>query len=159
MKKYFIDENGEHRFANLDGSEDQYIQDDWEYIGEDTEDKPFEFPQTLAEAKSKKLSIFSTQYESAVKAMIGDTDTSEMASWTKQESEARAWIADNTALTPVIDNLLIGRNMGETKAQLVAKIIAKADGYAVAYSQVLGQYHAKQKSIEACATVEEVNAL
>lgn len=44
MKKYFIDGNGEYRFAKLDGSEDQYIQEDWEYIGEDTEDASFEIP-------------------------------------------------------------------------------------------------------------------
>lgn len=117
------------------------------------------FKINIEKVKEPKLAEIKAQYESAVKAMIGDTDRSEMASWTKQESEARAWINDNAASTPVIDNLLIGRNMGETKAQLVAKIIAKADAYAVAYAQVLGMYHAKQKALESCVTVEEVVAL
>lgn len=109
--------------------------------------------------KSNKQSSLKADYTDAIKDMAGDVDASEMASWTKQEQEARAWVADNAASTPVIDNLLIGRNMGETKAQLVAKIIAKADGYAVAYAQVLGMYHAKQKALEACTTVEQVIAL
>lgn len=114
---------------------------------------------TLNEVKTERLSTIKADYENALKAMIGDTDPAEMASWTKQETEARAWTVDNNAITPIIDNLIIGRAMGESKADLVAKIIAKADGYAVAYSQVLGQYHAKQKALEACTTVEAVIAL
>lgn len=106
--------------------------------------------------KQVKLGQFSGAYQAAIRAIVGNTDSAEMASWTKQESEARAWVADNTAVTPIIDNLIIGRAMGEIKADLVAKIIAKADGYAVAYSQVLGMYHAKQKALEACTTVEQV---
>lgn len=115
-------------------------------------------PKTINDAKTSKQSAIKIDYENAVKAMTGDTDSAEMASWTKQESEGRAWVADNTASTTVIDNLLIGRNMSETKAQLVAKIIAKADGYAVAYAQVLGAYHAKQKAIEVATTITEVEA-
>lgn len=114
---------------------------------------------TFIEAKSTKLLTIKTDYENSLKAMIGDTDPAEMASWTKQEAEARAWSADNNAITPIIDNLIIGRAMGESKADLVAKIILKADGYAVAYAQILGQYHAKLKALEACTTIEEVSAL
>lgn len=114
---------------------------------------------TLDEAKNSKLSVIKADYKNSVKAMTGDTDPVEMASWTKQEAEARAWSADNNAVTPIIDNLIIGRAMGESKADLVAKIILKADGYAVAYAQVLGQYHAKLKALEACKTIGEVSAL
>lgn len=109
--------------------------------------------------KQVKLGQFSGAYQAALKAMVGTTDSAEMASWTKQETEARAWVADNNAVTPIIDNLLLGRAMSETKAELVGKIIAKADGYAVAYAQVLGMYHAKQKALELCTTVEQVLAL
>lgn len=114
---------------------------------------------TLAESKTTKLAQIKAQYESAIKEMVGDIDNTEMASWTKQEAEARAWMADNNAVTTIVDNLLIGRNMGESKAEIATKIITKADGYAVAYAQVLGMYHAKQKALEACTTVEEVIAL
>lgn len=159
MKKYFIDGNGEHRFAKLDGSEDQYIHEDWEYIGEDTEDNPFEFPQTLAEAKSKKLNAINAEYEQNV-LNIANVGKDEMATWPKQEAEAKAWLADNSSATPVIDNLLIGRSaLGESKAELVAKIIANADAYSVAYPKVLGLYQAKQKALEACTTLEQVLAL
>lgn len=110
--------------------------------------------------KQVKLGQFSGAYQSAITAMAWNTDSAEMASWTKQESEARAWVADNNTLTPLIDNLLIGRSIaGETKESLVNTIIAKADGYAHGYALVLGMYHAKQKQLEACTTVEEILAL
>ncbi|MFY9141464.1 hypothetical protein [Sulfuricurvum sp.] len=115
--------------------------------------------KTIAELKTKKLSTIKTDYENAVKVMTGNTDPAEMASWTKQEQEARAWIADNAVITPIIDNLIIGRAMGESKADLVVKIITKADAYTVAYAQVLGAYHAKQKAIEVAKTVMEVEAI
>lgn len=114
---------------------------------------------TLTEKKDLKHSIIKTDYENAVRAMTGNTDSAEMASWTKQEQEAHAWIADNAVVTPIIDNLIIGRAIGESKADLVAKIITKADAYTVAYAQVLGAYHAKQKAIEVATTVAEVDAI
>lgn len=133
-----------------------------EQLGEEFTKEEFENALSnirLELSKTLKLNDIKTDYESSVKNMIGDTDTSEMASWTKQESEARAWITDNMEITPIIDNLIIGRAMEETKAELVAKIIIKADAYAVAYAQVLGQYHAKQKAIEVATTVTEVEAI
>lgn len=113
----------------------------------------------IAWYKQVKFGQFSGAYQEALRAMVGATDSAEMASWTKQETEARAWVVNNNVITPIIDNLLIGRAMGETKAELVGKIIAKADGYAVAYAQVLGQYHAKQKALDTCTTVKQVLAL
>ncbi len=115
--------------------------------------------EVLKNAKQKAAQAIASDYQKSTQAMTGNTDPAEMASWTKQEAEARAWIADNTAITPIIDNLIIGRAMGESKADLVAKIIAKADAYAVAYAQVLGAYHAKQKAIEVATTVAEVEAI
>lgn len=110
--------------------------------------------------RNVKQGQFSGAYQAAIRAMAGNTDPAEMASWTKQEAEARAWVADNNAVTPIIDNLLIGRSInGETKASLVNTIIAKADGYAHGYALVLGMYHAKQKQLEACTTVAEILAL
>lgn len=113
----------------------------------------------IAWYKQVKLGQFSGAYQAAIRAMVGNTDSAEMASWIKQESEARAWVVDNNSVTPIIDNLLIGRNMSESKVDLVEKIIAKADGYAVAYAQLLGMYHAKQKELEACTTIDAVISL
>lgn len=115
--------------------------------------------EALKDAKQTAAQTITSDYQKAIQAMTGSVDAAEMASWTKQEAEARAWVADNNTVTPIIDNLLIGRAMGESKADLVAKIIAKADAYAVAYAQLLGAYHAKQKAIEVATTVAEVEAI
>lgn len=157
--KYFLDENQTLRAIEEDGCQDFLIKNVWVSITNLEADLIRNPPKTLIESRAIKLLLVQNNYENAVKAMTGNTDPAEMASWTKQEQEARAWIADNTAITPIIDNLIIGRAMGESKADLVAKIIAKADAYAVAYSLVLGAYHAKQKAITVATTVAEVEAI
>lgn len=157
-RKFYKDNDGEVYEYESDGSQDHLIGDKVAMTAAEIE-AHINPPKTLNEVKAIKLSTIKTYYENAVRTMTGNTDPAEMASWTKQEQEARAWIADNTAITPIIDNLIIGRDMGESKADLVAKIIAKADAYAVAYAQVLGAYHAKQKAIEVATTVEEVEAI
>lgn len=109
--------------------------------------------------RNVKKSHFTGAYQNAINTMTGGVDSAEMASWTKQESEARAWNTDNNTPTPLIDALLAGRNANETKQELVDKILSKADQYAAAYAYVLGQYQMKLKSLEACTTTEEVLAL
>jgi len=83
----------------------------------------------------------------------------EAVSWTKQEAQARAWMVDNATATPIIDALLIARNMSETKEELINKIIAKADAYEVLYGQVLGKFHNREKALEVATTLEELKAI
>lgn len=97
-------------------------------------------------------------YTQAIRNIVKE-DNFEIASWDKQESEARAWIVDNTIATPLIDALLIGRNLGESRAELVTKIISKADAYKAFYGQILGKLHAKQKLLEASKTIEELKTI
>lgn len=97
------------------------------------------------QAKQQALETYNQQ----VKALIGQVPNTELSSWTKQEAEARAFIASSTATTPMLDQLLVSRAVkGETKTILANKIIANADAYAVAYAKVLGEYQAALKAIE-----------
>lgn len=156
--KYYVDSQNNVYAYELDGSQDELIGDKVAMTAAEVE-LHINPPKTLSESRAIKLLLVQNDYETSVKAMTGNTDPAEMASWTKQEQEARAWIADNAVITPIIDNLIIGRAMGESKADLAAKIITKADAYTVAYAQVLGAYHAKQKAIEVAKTVAEVEAI
>jgi hypothetical protein len=88
------------------------------------------------------------EFESKVQASLGDFMFSEVASWPKQEAEARAVIADETSVTPLIDALVIARGLGETRIELANKIIANADAYAQVVGALLGEYQAKLKAIE-----------
>ena len=84
-----------------------------------------------------------------MKNMVGNVTLHEIASWRKQEEQARAWLADNTVSTPTVDGLLVTRALGETKAELVAKIIANADAYEMAYAPLLGKFQALSRQIDA----------
>jgi hypothetical protein len=114
---------------------------------------------TLAEAKSAKLKEVTSTYNASITALAGSIDKFELVSWTKQESEARAYVADNTVATPLLSGMVITRGLGETVADLANKIIAKADAYQTLYASILGTYQSKQRAIDAATTVDEVNAV
>jgi hypothetical protein len=107
----------------------------------------------------QKLADVTATYNASITALAGDTDKFELASWAKQEAQARAYVADNTIATPVLSEMVIARGFGETVADLANKIIAAADAYATAYATILGTYQAKKKAISAATTVTEVQAL
>jgi len=114
----------------------------------------------LAFKKRIKTSEIVGKHEEIVQAMIGQVPNEELASWPKQEEQARAWNADNTVVTPLIDGLLTGRAIaGETKQILVDKIIQNADAYEAAYAPVLGNYQSKMKLITAATTSTQVDAI
>ena len=114
---------------------------------------------TLEEVKKSKYKEIKLAQTNALNAIVGELASSEPVSYTKQETEARAWNNDNNTATPFIDNLLISRNLGETKQELVDKIIAKADAYQVFYASILGKFQALVKQIDAATTVDEVNKI
>ena len=76
------------------------------------------------------------QYELGVSALTSGVPSSEISTWTKQESEARIWLADNSANTPLLDAMCAAREVD--KEYLVNKIIEKADAYAVAIGTLTG---------------------
>ena len=82
------------------------------------------------------LSVANMEYEDAVKELVGETPTSEIQTWAKQEQEARAWLADSNTPTPFIDILSTAR--GVDKAYLVNKVVEKADIYANAVGVLTG---------------------
>ena len=55
-----------------------------------------------------------------------------------QESEANAYMKDNEAPTPFIDNLCLNR--GVEKGAMVAKILANAEALKLATAPIIGQY-------------------
>lgn len=95
---------------------------------------------TNEQAKQQAL----TEYNESITAMIGQVPNTELSSWAKQETESR----NLDQPTPMIDQLIISRGLGETREELATKVIANADVYAVGYAQVLGEYQAKLKTIE-----------
>jgi hypothetical protein len=115
--------------------------------------------KALAQAKATKLAEVIATYNTAISALVGTTDQYELASWAKQEEEARAYVSDNAVITPLLSGMIVARGLGETVLDLAHKIIAKADAYQAAYALILGTYQAKQKAISVATTVAEVQAI
>jgi hypothetical protein len=124
-----------------------------------TPEPEFTDVELLANAKTAKLSEVTAEYNASISALIGGTDKFEIASWTKQEAEARAYIANNSVATPLLSGMVAARGLGETVEQFAKIVIAKADAYQAAYATILGSYQAKQKAIAAATTVEQVEAI
>lgn len=94
-------------------------------------------PLTTAQQIEAARGRINAAYENSVSAMTAGYPSSEIKSWDKQETEARNWQADNAALTPWIDAAAGGRGM--PKAVLVARIIAKANIFAVRHGELTGK--------------------
>jgi hypothetical protein len=73
----------------------------------------------------------------------------EAKTWDAQLTEARAFLADVTSITPLITQLAEAR--GITKADLVSKIVANADLFKAASGAILGQ---QQRLLDRLATEE-----
>ncbi len=111
---------------------------------------------TLEQAQVSQVSELTQKQSAEVNALLGTMAMGEADSFTKQEVEARAWSNDNTTVTPLVDAILTARASGETKQELVTKIIAKADAYTVAYGAILGKFHKLTKQVDEATTVGEV---
>lgn len=95
--------------------------------------------------KNQGLKEINDWYElEASKLTRGYPDT-EINTWNKQEQEARAYQADNTAQVPFIKELSLAR--GVELDVLVVKIIEKADAYAVNIGTLTGQRQKKEDEL------------
>jgi len=115
---------------------------------------------TTAELKLQKLAEINDEFEKAMSPIITGIPAIERESWKKQETEARAYLISNDAITPLIDALAISR--GIDKAELVSRIIAKADLFATLSGQLIGKRQALEDAVNALpesATAEDIAAI
>lgn len=89
--------------------------------------------------------------------LTGTYPDREIRTFDKQESEARAYAADATASTPLLSALAQAR--GIPLSELVERVLAKADAFAVASGSIIGQRQALEDRLDACTTLEEVQGI
>jgi hypothetical protein len=89
------------------------------------------------EMKASALSRINAAYQSSVDALTAGYPAGEIASWPKQEAEARAWLSHNSVSTPWMDAAVAAR--GITKDDLAAKIIGNADLFTASSGQLSGK--------------------
>lgn len=117
----------------------------------DRPEKPF------SQLKIEKLNEINTAYQQAIATLTPTYPDDERLTFDKQESEARTWLADNSASTPFIDALAAGRQMD--KAELVSRIIAKADAFALASGSLTGQRQRYEDMLDVAETADAVAAI
>ncbi len=118
---------------------------------------PAPYEPTLDELKAAKLAEINAAYDCAVSALVADYPSNELLTFDKQEAEARAWTADQSADTPLVDALALGRGMD--KAELVSRILAKADAFAVATGYLTGLRQKYEDRLGLAQSAEDVAAI
>lgn len=147
--KYYKDANGVVYAFESDGSQDAHIPGNLTAITNEEADA-LRAP-TAGEMIADAHSRINAAYQAAVNAVTAGYPDNEIASWPKQETEARAWLADNNASTPWIDGAAASR--GLTKAQLVALIIGNADALAPIHGAMTGKRQSLRDAIDALGEV------
>ena len=112
---------------------------------------------SLANTKARKLAEINAACDAALAALTASYPSSELLTFDKQETEARALLADPEAVTPFLTPLAAARGM-EIEA-LARKVIAKADAFTTASGYVIGLRQKDEDRLKAAQTVEDVAAI
>ena len=106
----------------------------------------------MADAKAEKISNLNAAAQAFINAAaeIDKVPDFEVQTWSIQAAEARAWAADKTAPTPVLDQIAASRGIDADK--LKAAALRKTLAYEKLTAHVAGQRQALQSKIEAAKT-------
>lgn len=131
----------------------------WSLVGDALIKQPFPTPAIPSLIAAKRAEINAT-FEQAMQQIVGSYPLNEVSSWAKQETEARAYQANNSAATPLIDALASSRSVN--KAELVTRIIAKSDLFAGISGTLIGRRQGLEDDLDALpatATAEDIAAI
>ena len=139
-----------------EGNSDYHEYKKW--IDEGNEPEIWQPPQpTLEQAKTDKQKEINNWADAQLKPILNQYPDSEIKSWPEQKAEAKEWLADNTTETPLLDS--IAERRGIDKAELVRRVIEKAQAYALLSGDVIGVRQALEDQLELATTTEQVNAI
>ena len=113
--------------------------------------------QSLTEAKAAKLAEINGTCDRILKEAVKTYPDTEVMTFDQQVKEAEAYEADPDASVALLASLASAR--GIELPELVARVMAKHEAYSVLSGAVIGQRQALEDKLDACASVEEVNAL
>ena len=128
---------------------------DCDYLGE--LDYPADPVARLAAAKAAKLEQIKEACDKAVGMLTATYPQVEIQSWPQQVKEADAYAADPATPVPLLESIAAER--GLTVAELVGRVHAKVQGYAVASGQLIGRRQSLEDAIDAAEDEEALHAL
>ena len=124
-------------------------------------------PPTLDDIMTKAVQRINDAYTAEASPLIKDYPEVEQKSWLAQEREARAYLAwhsdrqGDAPETPVLDNILMGRNGEsgtETLHELSVAVMDNANAF-TAFQQLTGKRQRLVKQIRNAETLEAVEAV
>ena len=107
-----------------------------------------------AEAAMAAMVAFAERAEAQI---AGPVSRGERDSWTAKEAEARAWVADNQAATPILS--AEAAVTGETMADLTAKVITRADALKPITGEIAGLRRATELALAAAAEPDDYETI
>ena len=133
----------------------------WERVGELPKGVSLSGAQSvdLAALKTAKISQLNAAAQAFINtsAEIDKVPDFEVQTWLIQAAEARAWAADKTAPTPMLDQIAASRGIDADK--LKAAALRKTLAYEKLTAHVAGQRQALQAKIEAAKTAEALEKI
>lgn len=116
-------------------------------------------PHLLADAKAAKLHRLNEAAQAFIHNAAGldNVPDFEFASWSIQAAEAKAWAAEPSAPTPVLDQIAASR--GIPAATLKAAALRKTLAYEHLSAHIAGQRQALQSKIAAAETQTALDAI
>ncbi len=87
--------------------------------------------------KSEKFAKINAQTQKELSRFTATYPQGEVSTFDKQESEAKAFIADNAADTPLLDALAANREIDKT--ELATRIVTKATAFSAASGAIIGK--------------------
>lgn len=123
--------------------------------------------ELLAGAQAAKIKEINDAYSEQAEPLVRDYPEIEQQSWTEQNQEARAYLAwyaaphGDAPATPVLDNILLGRNGEdgtETLVELCEAVVSNAERF-TQFQQLTGRRQRLVKQVRAAGTDEVVNAI
>jgi hypothetical protein len=112
------------------------------------------------EERDWRLGLVRNWADQTLAVYKADCSQSEIQTWDRQESGARALVADEndtSADAEFVRQLASAR--GITTAELVEKIMRKVELYTAGSAKVLGRQQQFEDKINSCATIEELRAI
>ena len=119
--------------------------------------EPVYYEPSVALVKPLLLARVNHRSEAALKVIRDQYPDYEQLSWDKQESQARAWLAEPSTVTPLIDAIAEHRQLDKT--ELCQRIVAKAVAYESAVGAVIGDRQAQEDRLAEVTTWPALIAL
>lgn len=114
-------------------------------------------PAVMAAAQTVTVNTVTELAQGALTKLISGYPQLEVSTWPQQYTEAQAYTASSTALTPTLSS--IATASGQTVAIIAANVMTKAVAYQAASGAIVGNRIALHEQINATTSIPQLNAI